>query len=121
VVPPGDKSTIQAKPFHANVLFDADWQAMERTDWLPVGCQIVIKVFGTCQSSRGKELSDAVGLSLRVRKELRYIYGRPADQLLRQPGPSEEGMRNFSARYFARSEEVEKALGTGLGNIDLGL
>ena len=72
VVPPGDKSTIQAKAFHANVLFDADWQAMERTGWLLVGCQIVIKVFGTCQSSRGKELSDAVGLSLRVRKELRY-------------------------------------------------
>jgi hypothetical protein len=94
---------------------------MERADWLLVGCQIVIKVFSTRQSSRGEELGDAVGLSLRVRTKLRYMYGRLANQLLRQPGPSEEGIRNFSARYLARSEKVEKILWTGLSNTDLGL
>ena len=50
---------------------------------------------------------------------MRYRYERFTDQLLRQPGSSEEGIRNLSARHLARSEKVEKALGAGRGVLEV--
>lgn len=53
VIPPADEAGVEAFPFHADVFFDADWEAMERAHCAFVFLIKVVKVFGSLQGFFG--------------------------------------------------------------------
>ena len=62
LVVPGDEAGVEAEVLHADVLFDADGEAVKGADRTLMLGEVGIEVFSTRKSVVGEELRDAVGL-----------------------------------------------------------
>lgn len=60
LVPPADETGVETFTFHADVFFDADGKAVERTRGAFVFGVVGVEVFGSRQGVFGEKLGDAV-------------------------------------------------------------
>jgi hypothetical protein len=59
---PAHEPSVPIQTFHANMLFDADWEAVKGTDGLFVFCKVGIEEGGAFDGALGEEFCDAVCL-----------------------------------------------------------
>jgi hypothetical protein len=55
VTEPSDEACAAGKGFHADVLFDADGETVQQSDWFLVGRKVVVEVFGAGEGAGGEE------------------------------------------------------------------
>jgi hypothetical protein len=61
---PSHEAPIPIQTLHANVFFDANWEAVEGPEGLFVCCEVGIEGGGAVEGALGEELGDAVCLRI---------------------------------------------------------